>query len=138
MFRFAIAGLALVLATGSAQADIMPEPDVGPPMADVAGLSFSVQDVTVKYPAGYTKSQQVVILTGCTEGTRNCALAKSKHVIGLEVLSVNDESLHTELGMVRQIVDAFQNNKWVTLELFDRDSGGSYNDTIKVRFAGKP
>jgi len=136
MFRITIAGLAFVLATSAVWADIMPVPDVGPPAADIAGLSFMVQDVTVKYPPGYTKNQQVVILTGCAEGTPNCALAKSNHVIGMEVLSANDTYLNPELGMVRQIVDAFQHNKWVTLELYARDGGG--NDSVKVRFAGSP
>ncbi len=133
MSRSVIGCLALLLAGGVASADILPVPDRGPPMADVAGLTFMVQNVSVKFPPGYSKTLQVAVLTGCAEGTPNCRLAKSRRLIGMEVNSANDVSLRPEDGMVRQIVNAFRHNKRVTLELYRRGAGG---EPIEVRFAG--
>jgi hypothetical protein len=133
--RATLACLALILATSSSRADILPEPDRGPPMASTAGLDFAVQSVEVKYPPGYTKMQQVVVLTGCTDGHPNCGLARSKNLIGMEVNTVDDQYLLPENGMVQQIVDAFENKKGdrtVTLELYSRASNN--NETIKVSF----
>ena len=133
--RIKLACLALVLATSTSRADILPEPDSGPPMATVAGLDFAVQSVEVRYPPGYTKTQQVVVLTGCTDGHPNCELARSKNLIGMEVNEVDDQYLRPEIGMVQQIVDAFENKsgaKTVTLKLYSRSSDN--NETIDVSF----
>ena len=133
--RITLACLAFVLAASTARADIAPEPDRGPPMATAGGLDFAVQSVVVKFPPGYTKTLQVAMLVGCTDGHPNCRLARSKNLIGMEVLSVDGESLQPENGMVRQIVDAFERKsdaRAVTLELFSRGSG---SESIKVSFA---
>jgi hypothetical protein len=133
MSRTATGCLVILLAASAASADILPVPDRGPPMADVAGLTFQVQDVSVRFPPGYSKTLQVAVLTGCADGTPNCRLAKSRGLIGMEVNSANDVSLEPEQGMVRQIVDAFRRSKSVTLELYRRGAGG---EPVKVRFAG--
>jgi hypothetical protein len=127
--------LALMLATSTARGDIAPEPDRGPPMASAGGLDFAIQSVEVTFPPGYTKTLPVVMLVGCTDGHPNCKLARSKNLIGMEVLTVDDQYLHPEIGMVQQIVDAFEGKsaaKTVTLELYLRGSNG---DSIKVFFA---
>ena len=126
--------LALVLAAATARADILPEPDRGPSMATAGGLDFAVQSVDVEFPTGYSKTAQVTVLVGCTEGHRNCRLARFRNLIGMEVLSVNGEGLRPENGMVQQIVDAFESKsagRSVTLELFSRGSG---NESMKVSF----
>ena len=133
--RITLACLAFMLAASTARADIAPEPDRGPPMATAGGLDFAIQSVVVKFPPGYTKTLPVVVLTGCTVGHRNCKLARSRKLIGMEVLTVNGEYLRPENGSVRQIVDAFASKsaaKTVTLELYSRGSG---SESIKVSFA---
>ena len=133
--RMKLVCLALMLAASSARGDILPEPDRGPSMAAAGGLDFAIQSVEVKFPPGYTKTLQVAVLVGCTDGHPNCKLARSKNLIGMEVLSVDGEDLQPENGMVRQIVDAFERKsavRTVTLELFSRGSG---SESIKVSFA---
>ncbi len=125
--------LALVLAAASASADILPEPDAGPPIGSAAGLDFAIQSVSVKMPPGYTKSWPVVVLTGCTEGKPNCTLARSRNLIGAEVEDVNGENLEPSKGRVQQILDAFAHNSAVVLTLYSRESGA----TSKVTFAGR-
>ncbi|MGA7710782.1 MAG: hypothetical protein WCA81_02695 [Rhizomicrobium sp.] len=134
--RFAFVCCAFILAAFAARADIAPEPDRGPPMATVAGLDFAVQPVQVEFgPQNgphYYKTLQAVVLTGCTDGHPNCRIAKSKRLIGMEVLSVDDASLQPEHGMVQQIIDAFSRSKrTVILELFAR---GSQSEPVKVAF----
>jgi hypothetical protein len=63
------------------------------------------------------------------------AHAKSRHLIGMEVLTVDGQNLRREKGMVQQIIDAFAREgatRMVTLELFSR---GSQNEPIKISFA---
>ena len=133
--RMKLACLAFMLAAATARADILPEPDRGPSMATAGGLDFAVQSVEVEFPTGYSKTAQVAVLVGCTEGHRNCRLARFRNLIGMEVLTVDGEYLRPENGMVQQIVDAFERKgagRTVTLELYSRGSG---NESIKVSFA---
>ena len=133
--RIKLVCLALMLAGAAARADILPEPDRGPPMATAGGLDFAIQSVEVKFPPGYTKTLPVVVLTGCTDGHRNCKLARSRNLIGMEVLTVDGEYLRPENGRVQQIVNAFERKsaaKTVILELYSRGSG---SESIKVSFA---
>ncbi len=137
--RIELACFALMLAVSTARADILPTPDHGPPMGDAGGLSFAVQSVEVQMgPANgphYQKSEQVVVLVGCDDGRPNCALARSRNLIGMEVGSVDGKSLRPEIGMVRQIMDAFASKSaapTITLELFSRASNSA---AIKVDFA---
>ena len=133
--RIKLVCLALMLTASTARADILPEPDRGPPMASAGGLDFAIQSVEVKFPPGYTKTLQVAVLTGCTDGHPNCELARSRNLIGMEVLTVDDQYLRPENGMVRQIVDAFERKsdaRTVTLELFSRASN---SESIKISFA---
>ncbi len=131
-------GLALMLAAAPASADILPTPDAGPPMGSAGGLDFAIQSVQLEMgPVNgphYYKTHQIAVLTGCTDGKPNCALAKSKKLIGMEVISVDGQNLRLETGMVRQIMDAFANQaagRTVSLELFRR---GSNNQSVKVSF----
>ena len=117
----------------------MPTPDRGPPIGDAGGLSFAVQSVVVQFgPVNgphYQKNEQVVVLTGCVDGQANCALAKSKNLIGMEVGSVDGKGLRPEVGMVRQIMDAFADKAapaTITLELY---STAANSQAIKVGFA---
>jgi len=137
--RIGLIGLALMLAAAPASADILPTPDHGPPMGSAGGLDFAVQSFQVEMgPANgphYYKTYPAAVLTGCTDGQPNCALAKSKKLIGLEVAAVDGRELRPEIGMVRQIMDAFANKAaapTVTLELFSR---GSNSRPVKVSFA---
>lgn len=133
--RMKLVCLAFMLAASTAHGDIAPIPDRGPPMATAGGLDFAVQSVEVKFPPGYTKRLQVAMLVGCTDGHPNCRLARSKNLVGMEVLTVDGEYLRHENGMMRQIVDAFERKaaaRTVTLELLSRGSG---NESIKVSFA---
>jgi len=124
--------LAFLPFLAAARADIAPTPDAGPFMATVAGLDFAIQEVQVKFPPGYTKTFQVAVLTGCKAAHANCRLAKAKHLIGMEVETVNGEALRPEQGRLHMIVDAFRRGA-VTLE-FDRRDGG---ETMKVDFASR-
>ncbi|MGO4871984.1 MAG: hypothetical protein ACLPGW_15475 [Roseiarcus sp.] len=137
--RIELACFALMLAVSTARGDILPTPDRGPPMGDAGGLSFAVQWVQVQFgPVNgphYQKNEQVVVLTGCVDGQANCSLAKSRNLIGMEVDSVDGESLRPEVGMVRQIMDAFADKAAapkIALELYSRAANG---EPIKVDFA---
>jgi hypothetical protein len=103
------------LVVSAALADIAPTPDRGPPMGDAGGLTFLVQSVQVAFgpPNGphYYKTEQVVALTGCAEATPNCALAKTKNLVGMEVSAVDGAELTPEKGMVAQILAAFADSK---------------------------
>ena len=126
--------LALMLAAGTARADILPERDRGPPMGGAGGLDFAIQAVNVRMH-GYSKTEQRVVLVGCTDGQPNCTLARSRHLIGMEVSTVNDRPLQPRFGMVQEILDAFAptaDSQTVTLEFY---SSGSNNEAIKVSFA---
>jgi len=91
--RIEMACLALTLAVSTALGDILPTPDRGPPIGEAGGLSFEVRWVEVQFgPVNgphYQKSRQVVVLVGCDDGHPNCALAKSKNLLGMEVGSVD-------------------------------------------------
>ena len=110
-----VAAFAAPLVVSAALADIAPTPDRGPPIGDAGGLTFMVQSVEVEMgPANgphYSKTEQVVVLTGCAEGTPNCALAKKRNLVGMEVVAVDGMGLTPEKGMVRQILDAFADAK---------------------------
>ena len=103
------------LVVSAALADIAPTPDRGPPSGDAGGLTFMVQSVQVEFgPANgphYYKTEQVVVLTGCAEQTPNCALARAKNVVGMEVSAIDGAELMPEKGMVRQILAAFADSK---------------------------
>ena len=137
--RIELACIALALAVSAARADILPTPDRGPPLGEAGGLSFEVRWVEYQMgPAGgphYQKRGQVVVLVGCDEGQANCALARSKALIGMEIASVDGARLRPERGMVRQIMDAFANKAaapTITLELYSRADD---IQTIEVAFA---
>jgi hypothetical protein len=59
----------------------------------------------------YSKTEQVVVLTDCAAGTPNCALAKTKNLVGMEVSAVDGAELRPEKGMVAQILAAFADPK---------------------------
>jgi hypothetical protein len=108
-------------------------------MGEAGGLSFEVR--WVEYEMGpvngphYQKRGQVVVLVGCDEERPNCALAKSKRLIGMEVGSVDGASLRPERGMVRQIMDAFADKAappTIALELYSRAAN---SEAIEVAFA---
>ncbi len=112
---FVAAAFAAPFVVSAALADIAPTPDRGPPTGDAGGLTFMVQSVQVAFgPANgqhYYKTEQVVVLTGCAKGAPNCAVARAKNLVGMEVTDVDGAELMTEKGMVRQILDAFANSK---------------------------
>lgn len=126
--RIPLTLLALVLAS-AALADILPTPDKGPPIGSAGGLDFQVESALYMMgPPGrqYSKQEQIVVLTGCTEGRRNCSLAKRKNLIGMQVESVDGAYLRPENGMIQQIIDAFARKgagPAVTLEFSARDGG---------------
>jgi hypothetical protein len=133
------AAFAAPLAVSAAFADIAPTPDRGPPMGDAGGLSFTVQSIEVEMgPANgphYSKTEQVVVLTDCAAGTPNCALAKTKNLVGMEVLAVDGRGLTPEKGMVRQILDAFADSKTpatIALTLYGRAAD---SQPVEVKFA---
>lgn len=134
-----LACLALLTAVSVACADIPPPPDRGPLTGSAGGLDFAIQSVEVDFaPVGgphYQKSERVVVLVGCTDGQPNCALARSKNLIGMEVDTVDGADLQPQKGMVQQIIDAFARQgaaPTVTLELYSRASNGT---PISVAFA---
>ena len=123
---------ALLLGTSAMRADIAPTPDAGPTTATVAGLKFELGSAEVKYPPGYTKTFQVAVLAGCVERHPNCKLAHAKNLIGMEVESVDGQSLRPEEGRLRQIAKAFAHaKKPVALELYRRSGG----DSVTIGFA---
>ncbi len=138
--RIELVCLALMLAIPAARADILPVPDRGPFTGSAGGLDFAVESIEPPPPpvGGPRLSRhplQVVVLVGCADEHPNCKLARSRNLIGMEVLTVDGESLRPEKGMVRQIVDAFARQaatRTVSLELFARNSK---NEPIKVAFA---
>ncbi len=138
-FRIELACLALMLAASTARGDILPTPDRGPSMGEAGGLNFEVR--WVEFEMGpvngphYQKRGQVVVLAGCEDGRPNCALAKSKNLIGMEVGSVDGASLRPERGMVRQIIAAFADKAappTISLELYSRAAN---SEPIEVAFA---
>ena len=137
--RIGLPSLALMLTVSIARADILPTPDRGPPMGSAGGLDFAIQSIKAQLgPVNgphYSKTAQVTVLVGCTDGHPNCELVKSRHLIGMEVLTVDGQNLRSEKGMVQQIIDAFANQvtaQTVTLELLSR---GSQNEPVKIAFA---
>ncbi len=123
--RIGLPCLALMLTVSIARADILPTPDRGPPMGSAGGLDFAVQSIKVEMgPVNgphYSKTRQVVVLVGCTDGHPNCQLARSRNLIGMEVGAIDGAYLRPDKGMVRQIIDAFAREGatgMVTLELF--------------------
>ena len=135
----ALVCFALTLAATAAQGDILPPPDHGPPIGEAGGLSFAVQSVQVEFgPANgphYQKTEQVVVLTGCAEGAPNCALAKSKALIGMEVAAVDGAGLRLDVGMVRQIMNAFADKAapaTIALQFYARAAN---SQPITVEFA---
>jgi len=98
--RILAAAFAAPLIVSIAWADIAPTPDRGPPLGDAGGLSFRIQSVQVEFgPANgphYQKTEQVVVLTDCAAGTPNCALAKQKALVGMEVSAVDGAELRPE------------------------------------------
>jgi hypothetical protein len=134
-----LAALASILIAGAALADLAPIPDKGPPIGDAGGLSFKVQSVEVEMgPANgphYKKAAQVVVLTGCAEGTPNCALAQAKNLVGMEVAAVDGVQLLTWKGMIKQILDAFADPKApapIALTFYARAAD---SQAVKVNFA---
>lgn len=120
--RIGLICLALALAASGARGDILPPPDRGPPTGSAAGLDFAIEPVTVEMH-GYTKTWPAVFLVGCEEGRDNCRLARSRSLIGMEVILVDGQGLRPEYGMVRQILDAFADKaagRRVKLELVSR------------------
>jgi len=133
------AAFAAPLVASVALADIAPTPDRGPPMGDAGGLTFMVQSVEVEMgPANgphYSKTEQVVVLTGCAEETPNCKLAKTKNLVGMEVVAVDGMGLMPEKGMVRQILDAFADAKTpatIALTLYGRAADAQ---PVEIKFA---
>jgi hypothetical protein len=133
------AAFAAPLVASVALADIAPTPDRGPPLGDAGGLTFMVQSVQVEFgPANgphYSKTEQVVALTGCAEGTPNCALAKTKNLVGMEVSAVDGVELMPEKGMVAQILAAFADAKapaTIALTLYARAAD---SQPVEVKFA---
>lgn len=133
------AAAAAPLLASVALADIAPTPDRGPPMGDAGGLSFMVQSVEVEMgPANgphYSKTEQVVVLTDCAAGTPNCALAKTKNLVGMEVSAVDGAELMPEKGMVAQILAAFADAKapaTIALTLYGRAAD---SQAVEVKFA---
>jgi hypothetical protein len=131
----------VVLTATTARADMLPTPDRGPHSGSAGGLDFSIHSVSVQMRPtqflgshdsrgiriipGYSKTVEVVVLDGCTDGRPNCTLAQSKNLIGMEVETVDGKYLRPETGMVRQILDAFANKKagaTVPFELYARAS----------------
>ena len=130
---------ATALAASIALADIAPIPDRGPPAGDAGGLSFMVKWVEFEMgPANgphYTKSRQGVFLTGCADGTPNCALARKRGLVGMEVDAVDGRALAPEVGMVKEILDAFADPKapaTITLTLYGRAANAQ---PVEIKFA---
>ncbi len=117
----------LLLMAGTAFADILPPPDKGPRAGTAAGLEFTIDSVSFEMPGGYIKSGEVVVLTGCVDGHRNCTLARARHLIGWEVAAVDGQGLDPRKGRITQILDALAGqagSKSVTLELWSRGRNG--------------
>jgi len=137
--RILAAALAAPLVVSTALADIAPTPDRGPPSGDAGGLTFMVQSVQVAFgPANgphYQKTEQVVVLTGCADGAPNCALAKQKALVGMEVSAVDGAELMPAKGMVAQILAAFADAKapaTIALTLYGRAAD---SQPVEVAFA---
>jgi hypothetical protein len=113
----------------------------GLPIADGGGPTFSVQSVQLALgPANgphYSKTEQVVVRTDCAAETPNCAPARAKNLVGMEVVSVDGVGLAPEKGMVRQILNAFANAKapaTVALILYGHAAD---SQPVEVAFRGR-
>ena len=130
---------AATLFVSAALADIAPTPDRGPPLGDAGGLSFAVQSVQVEFgPANgphYQKTEQVVVLTGCADGTPNCALAKKHNLVGMEVSAVDGADLRPEKGMVAEILAAFADSKAPATIALTFYSQAADSQAVEVKFA---
>jgi hypothetical protein len=133
------AAFAAPLVVSAALADIAPTPDRGPPIGDAVGLTFMVQSVQVEMgPANgphYYKTEQVVVLTDCAAGTSNCALARAKALVGMEVVAVDGKGLVPEKGMVRQILDAFADAKAPATIALTLYAHAADSQPVEVKFA---
>jgi len=134
-----VAAVAAPLVISVALADIAPTPDRGPPLGDAGGLTFMVQSVEVEMgPANgphYSKTEQVVVLTDCAKGAPNCALARAKAVVGMEVVAVDGMGLMPEKGMVRQILDAFADSKAPATIALTLYAHAADSQPVEVKFA---
>jgi hypothetical protein len=134
-----VAAFAAPLVVSAALADIAPTPDRGPPMGEAGGLSFMVQSVQVEMgPANgphYSKTEQVVVLTDCAEQAPNCALARAKNLVGMEVSAVDGAELMPEKGMVRQILDAFADAKAPSTIALTFYARAADSQAVEVKFA---
>ena len=75
------------------------------------------------------------MLTGCADGTPNCALAKTKNLVGMEVAAVDGAELMPAKGMVAQILAAFADPKapaTIALTLYGRAAD---SQPVEVAFA---
>jgi hypothetical protein len=127
------------LAVSAALADIAPTPDRGPPIGDVGGLTFMIQAIQVEMgPANgprYSKTEQVAVLTDCAKGAPNCALARAKNLVGMEVSAVDGAELRPEIGMVRQILDAFADPKAPATIVLTFYASAADSQPVEVTFA---
>ncbi len=125
--RIEWACLALMLAVSTARGDSAPsfEDLYGPPIGDAGGLMFELD----------LDGPLAVTLGGCVDGQPNCALARSRNLLGMEVVAVDGVELRPEGGFVRQIMRAFADEAagpTITLELRSRTANG---EPIHVDFA---
>jgi hypothetical protein len=99
--RNVLACLALAATVCAARADLAPPPVQFVTIA-AGGLNFQI------ILRDYTHAvRRVAELVGCVDGHPNCALARSRGLIGMKVRGVDGESFLDKPGVAEQILDAF-------------------------------
>ncbi len=127
--RNVLACLALASTICAARADSAPPPVQFVTIA-AGGLNFRI------ILRDYTHAvRRVAELVGCVDGHPNCALARSRSLIGMTVRGIDGEGFADKAGVAEQIIDAFERHGApATIELdFEPVAGGGA--PLKVEFA---
>ncbi|MGD0641886.1 MAG: hypothetical protein ABSC22_14150 [Roseiarcus sp.] len=124
-----IAGVALASTVCAARADLAPPPVQFVTVA-AAGLSFQVVLRDYSRPV-----RRVAELVGCVDGQPNCALARSKNLIGMKVQGIDGQNFRDDSNVAEQLIGAFhRDGAPATIEL-DFESNASTGEPVKVEFS---
>lgn len=119
----------MALTVCAARADLAPPPVQ---FANVAagGLNFQIILRDYSHPV-----RRVAELVGCVDGRPNCALARSRNLIGMKVRGVDGKDFRDDQNVADQIIGAFnREGAPATIDL-DFNSNVSTGEKVRVEFS---